>query len=68
MQMLDQFHRSLVSVSFISGKSDLGFARMAVLKKATESIDANINLGKLIITSLRNIKPELGYVLMILSL
>lgn len=45
--MLDQFYRSLVSVSFKNGKSDLGFVRMAVLKKAAEIINVNIKTGEI---------------------
>jgi len=45
--MLDQFYQSLASVSFKSGKSDLGFVRMAVLKKATKIINTNTKTGEI---------------------
>jgi hypothetical protein len=45
--MLDQFYPSLASVSFKPGKSDLGFVRMAVLKKATEVINTKLKTGEI---------------------
>ena len=49
MKMLDQFHRSLVSVSFTSksGQRDFGFVRMAVLKKAKAIINAKVKTGEI---------------------